>query len=59
MKNCSNGLGLLTKMAVMPIYSKNLKRFSSPEPTDQWPGKLVCSIVYRSTTKIFQITALG
>ena len=24
MKDCSNGCGLLTKMAAMPIYGKNL-----------------------------------
>ena len=28
---CSNGPGLMTKMATMPIYGKNLKK-SSPEP---------------------------
>ena len=33
-KNCSNGLGHMTNMAVMPIYAKNLKK-SSPEPIDQ------------------------
>ena len=27
-----NGLGHMTKMAAMPIYSKNLKKYSSPEP---------------------------
>ena len=31
-KICSNGLGQMTKMAAMPIYGKNLKKFSSPEP---------------------------
>ena len=25
MKVCANGLGLMTKMAAMPIYGKNLK----------------------------------
>ena len=33
-KNCSNGLGRITKMAGMPIYGKNLKKSSSPDPTD-------------------------
>ena len=27
-----NGLGPMTKMAAMPIYGKNLKQSSSPEP---------------------------
>ena len=27
-----NGHGHMTKMAAMPIYGKNLKRSSSPEP---------------------------
>ena len=31
-KVCSNVLGQLTKMAAMPIYGKNLKKYSSPEP---------------------------
>ena len=34
-KNCSNGLGHMTKMAAMPIYGKNLKKSSSPEPLDR------------------------
>ena len=29
---CSNGPGHMTKMAHMPIYGKNLKKSSSPEP---------------------------
>ena len=28
----SNGPGHMTKMAVIPIYGKNLKKSSSPEP---------------------------
>ena len=35
MKINTNELGHMTKMAAMPIYGKNLKNFSSPEPTDQ------------------------
>ena len=27
-----NGPGIMTKMAAMPIYGKNLKNSSSPEP---------------------------
>ena len=58
-KSCSNGLGHMTNMAAMLIYGKNLKKSSSPEPIDWWPWNLVCSIVYRSTTKIVQIMTLG
>ena len=35
MKINTNELGHMTKMATMPIYGKNLKKSSSPEPTDQ------------------------
>ena len=31
-KVCINGLGHMTKMATMPIYGKNLKKSSFPEP---------------------------
>ena len=31
-KVCSNDPGHMTKMATMPIYGKNLKKSSSPEP---------------------------
>ena len=31
-KVCSNDPGHMTKMAAMPIYGKNLKKSSSPEP---------------------------
>ena len=34
-KSCSNGLGHMTNMATMPIYGKNLKKSSSPEPQDR------------------------
>ena len=37
MKICTIELGHMTKMAAMPIYGKNLKKSSSPEPIDQWP----------------------
>ena len=49
----------MTKMAAMPIYGKNCKKSSSPEPVDRWPLNLVCSIVYVSSTKIIQIITLG
>ena len=31
-KVCINGPGHMTKMAATPIYGKNLKKSSSPEP---------------------------
>ena len=30
-------LGHMTNMAAMPIYGKNLKKSSPPEPIDRWP----------------------
>ena len=43
-KVCINGPGHMTKMAAMPIYGKNLKKSSSPEPVGRFPRNLVCSI---------------
>ena len=54
-----NELGHMTNMAAMPIYGKNLKKSSSPEPIDRWPWNLVCSIVYAGATKIVQSMTLG
>ena len=34
MKINTNELGHMTKMAAMPVYGKNLKKSSSPEPID-------------------------
>ena len=34
-KICSNGLGHMTNMAAIPIYGKNLKKSSTPEPLDR------------------------
>ena len=59
MKIYINELGHMTNMAAMPIYDKNLKKSSSPEPIDRWPLNLVCSIVYGSSTKVVQIMTLG
>ena len=59
MKIYTTELGHMTNMATMPIYGKNLKKSSSPEAIGRWPWKLVCSIVYASTTKIVQIMTLG
>ena len=58
MKIYINELGHMTNMAAMPIYGKNLKKSSSPEPIDPWPWNLVCSIMYVSTTKVVQIKSL-
>ena len=35
MKICTNEVGHMTNMAAMPIYGKNFKKSSSPEPIDQ------------------------
>ena len=35
MKIYTNEFGHVTNMAAMPIYGKNLKKLSSPEPIDQ------------------------
>ena len=43
-KVCINGPGHMTKMAAMPIYGKNLKKSSSPEPAGRFPRNLVCNI---------------
>ena len=37
MKVCTTGPSHMTKMAVMPIYGKNLKKSSSPEPKGRSP----------------------
>ena len=38
-------LGHMTKMAATPIYGKKkLQKSSSPEPQNQFPQNLVCSI---------------
>ena len=59
MKIYTNELGHMTNMAAMPIYGKNLKKSSPPEPIAWWPWNLVGSIVYASTTKVVQIKTLG
>ena len=35
MKIDTNKVGHMTNMAAMPIYGKNLKKSSSPEPIDR------------------------
>ena len=59
MKIYTNELGHMTNMLAMLIYGKYLKKSSSPEPIDQWPWNLVCSIVDASTTKDLHIMTLG
>ena len=43
-KVCINGPGHMTKLAVMSIYGKNLKKSHSPEPEGRFPRNLLCSI---------------
>ena len=50
---------LLSSMPMIPIYGKNLKKSSSPEPHGRWPGNLVCSIECSSTTMFVQIITIG
>ena len=35
MKIYTYEMGLITNMAAMPIYGKNIKKPSAPEPTDR------------------------
>ena len=46
----ANEMGHMTNMAAMPIYGKNLKKSSPPEPIDRLPWNLVFSIVYAFAT---------
>ena len=41
-----------------PYMEKKFKKSSSPEPTDRWSWKSICSIVYASATKVVQIMTL-
>ena len=59
MKIYINKLGHLTKMAVKPIYFKNLKKASVLEPLEGWPWNLVYSIWCSSTTKIVEMMTSG
>ena len=43
----------------MPIYGKNIKQSSSPEPKCRWPWNLVCRIGCLSTINYVQIMTLG
>ena len=42
-----------------PYMVKTLKKSSSPESKAWWPGNLVCSIGFSSTTKFVQMMTLG
>ena len=44
MKICEHDVVHMTKMAARPIYGRNLKKSSSPEPAGRFPLNLVCSI---------------
>ena len=58
MKIFTNELGRMTNMATTPVYGKNIKKTSSPEPVDQWPLNFACSIGYPSIGKIIQMMTL-
>ena len=58
-ENLYKWVGSHNQYGAMPIYGKNLKKSSSPEPIDRWPWTLVYSMVYASTTKVVQIMTLG
>ena len=45
----------MTNMAAMPIYDKNLKNLLLQNQLTDDLENLVCSIMYRSTTKIFKL----
>ena len=49
-----NGTGFMTKMAALPIYGKNLRKSSSPEPLVWLPWNLVCSIRWQSPQSLFK-----
>ena len=55
---CSNGHGHLTNMAPMPIYGKNCKTYSPPEPLGWFPWNLI-SISWLSTAKFLQMVTPG
>ena len=54
-----NGPGHLTKMAVMPIYGKNFKKNSYPEPEVLWSWNLACIIGDSTSTMFIQMMTLG
>ena len=58
-KVCSNSPGHMIKMTAMPIYGKNLKKSSSPEPKSRWLWHFVCYIGCSIATKFIQIMNLG
>ena len=58
-ENLYKWVGSHDQHVAMPIYDKNLKTSSSPEPMNRWPWNFVCSIVYASATKVVQIMTLS
>ena len=59
MKIFTNELGHMTNMAAMPIYGKNLKKSTSPEPIDQWPWNLAsCMGVLPKLFKLWPLVDL-
>ena len=55
----SNSPGHMTKMAAMPIYNKNLKKSSSPQPKGRWLWNFVCNVGCSSAIKFIQMMTLG
>ena len=49
----------MTKMAVMPIYDRNLWKSSSHEVNGRWPWNLLCSIMDSGSTKFVQTMTPG
>ena len=49
----------MTKIAATLIYGKTLQNSSSPEPVDQFPRKLACSIGDSSPSWFIQMMTLG
>ena len=58
MKIYSNEFGHAIKMAAMPIYGKTLKIFFS-RTNRPMTLKLICRIVYGSTTRVVLIMTFG
>ena len=52
-------LSHMTKMAATPIYGKNPSKFSSPEPEDRFPRKLVCRIGDSCISQYTKMMTLG
>ena len=55
MKIYTNELGHMTNMAAMPIYGKNIKKSSSPEPTDRWHWNLHVALSMGVVPRLFKL----